>query len=307
MNDIPLIDLTAARLGGSVEESEVARQVDRACREVGFFTLCGHGIDHAVFADAHAALARFFARPLPDKLACRLSTGATMSADDHTPYGYSGVLEENAYAYMGVPDKPNDYVEKLSAGRRILSDDVPLPFPGDDAGRALRRALKAYYEACEMLADRVTELFTLSLGRPRDYFARRIDQADDSMRAHYYAGRSGELATDQGMGEHCDSTLITFLTHTGPGIQVKVRSGAWITPQFRALDHFIVNIGDLMQHWTEGAYVSTPHRVVLHHEPRQSIAFFKLTNEDELVQFGDKQMDALFGRGKPVEQSESPR
>jgi isopenicillin N synthase-like dioxygenase len=307
MMDIPMIDLTAARLGGSREESEIARQVDRACREIGFFTLCGHGIDAAVFEGAYAALAAFFARPLADKRTCRLATGATMADDPYTPYGYSGVLEENAFAYMGIPDKPNDHVEKLSAGRRILSDELDLPFPRDAAGRDLRQKLKLYYEACETLANRVTELFTLSLGLPRDYFARRIDTANDSMRAHYYAGFSGELNTDQGMGEHCDSTLITFLTHTGPGIQVRSRAGEWITPQFRALDHFIVNIGDLMQHWTQRAYVSTPHRVVLHRAPRQSIAFFKLTNEDEMVQFGNQQMDALFGRATPPAQTERPR
>jgi isopenicillin N synthase-like dioxygenase len=298
MKDIPLIDLTGARLGGSREEREAARQIDRACREIGFFTLCGHGIDRSVFEGAHAALAAFFALPLPDKLGCKLATGATMSADDYTPYGYRGVLEENAFAHMGVPDKPNDYVEKFSTGRLILSDATPLPFIDDDQGRDLRQKLKAYYQACEALSARVTELFTLSLDLPRDYFAIRIDQADDSMRAHYYPGFSGELANDQGMGEHCDSTLISLLTHTSPGIQVKTRAGQWITPQFRELDHFIVNIGDLMAHWTKQVYVSTPHRVVLHREARQSIAFFKLTNQDEMVQFGNKQMDALFGRDR---------
>jgi isopenicillin N synthase-like dioxygenase len=296
MKDIPLIDLTAARHGGIQEELAVARQIDRACRDVGFFTLSGHGIDRSVFVDAHAALAAFFSLPLSEKQTCRLATGKTLSADDYTPYGYSGVLEENAFAHMGIPDKPNDYVEKFSAGRLILSDGTPLPFIDDAQGRALRQTLKAYYHACEVLAARVTELFTLCLDLPRDYFAKRIDRADDSMRAHFYAGYSG--ATDQGMGEHADSTLITLLTHTAPGIQVRDLNGTWITPQFRELDHFIVNIGDLMAHWTKNAYVSTPHRVVLGQEPRQSIAFFKLTNEDEMVQFGNKQMDALFGRDK---------
>jgi isopenicillin N synthase-like dioxygenase len=296
MNDIPLIDLSSARLANSRGEARVALQIDRACREIGFFTLRGHGIDRSVFESANAALASFFARPAEEKVRCKLATGATLSADDYTPYGYSGLLEENAFAYMGVPGKPNDYVEKYSTGRLILSDEASLPFIDDDQGRNLRQKLKAYFLACEALAARVTELFTLSLGLARDFFATRIDKADDSMRAHYYPGFSGELANDQGMGEHTDGTLITLLTHTAPGIQVRTRDGEWITPQFRELDHFIVNIGDLMAHWTGQAYVSTPHRVVLGREARQSIVFFKLTNEDEMVQFGNKQMDALFGR-----------
>src|SRR4030095_12806356 len=108
-----------------------------------FFTLCGHGIDRSVFEDAHRALAAFFARPLHEKAECKLSTGVTMSSDDYTPYGYRGVLEENAFAHMGIPGKPNDYVEKFSAGRHILLDEMPLPFPDDAQGRDLRQKLKA--------------------------------------------------------------------------------------------------------------------------------------------------------------------
>lgn len=298
MNKIPTIDLTAARLGGEEGEREVSRQIDRACREIGFFTLCGHGIDPAVFEEANAALREFFSLPLSDKMTCKLASGATLEADPYTPYGYSGLLEENAFAYMGVDGKPADYVEKFSVGRLVLGDHEPLPFIDDARGQRLRQKLKTYYMACEALAARVTELFTISLGLPRDYFAKRIDRSNDSMRAHLYPGFSGDLANDQGMGEHTDSTLITMLTHTAPGIEVRTRANEWISSPFQSQDHFLINIGDLMAHWTNGAYVSTPHRVVLRQEPRQSIAFFKLTNEDEVVEIGNKQMDALFGRDR---------
>jgi isopenicillin N synthase-like dioxygenase len=295
VNDIPVIDLTGSEVAGSAAEAAVVGDIDRACREIGFFSLCGHGIAPAVFEDANRSLAEFFARPLADKQRCRLATGATIAADDYTPYGYSGLLEENAFAYMGVADRPNDYVEKFSVGRLILADG-PLPFPDDEDGRVLRGALRVYFRACETLAARVTELFTLALGLPRDFFAVRSDRSDDSMRAHFYPGHSPALANDQGMGEHTDGTLITLLTHTAAGIQVRTRDGTWIAPRFQARDHFITNIGDLMAAWTQSAYVSTPHRVVLGREPRQSIVFFKLTNEDELVRFGNRQMDALFAR-----------
>jgi isopenicillin N synthase-like dioxygenase len=298
MRDIPLIDLTPALCGGLQDEVKVARALDRACREIGFFALCGHGIDRSTFEDVHDGLAAFFALPLMDKLRYRLVTGPTLPGDEYTPYGYSAVLEENAYAHMGIVGKPNDYVEKFSAGRLILDDQTALPFPDNTPGRDLRRKLKTYYQACQALCQRLTELFTLSLDLPRDYFTHRIDRSSDSMRGHFYPGFTGELDNDQGMGEHCDSTLLTLLTHTAPGIQVKTRDGRWITPQFREIDHFIVNIGDLMAHWTKNAYVSTPHRVILGMEARQSLAFFKLTNEDEMVQFGNKQMDALLGRNR---------
>lgn len=298
MKDIPLIDLTAARLGGDEGERDVSRQLDRACREVGFFTLCGHGIARSVFEDVNAALGRFFWLPLSEKMKCKLATGPMMPADPHTPYGYSGLLEENAFAYTGERGKPNDYVEKFSAGRLILDDGEQLPFIDDEAGRDLRQKLRVYYVACQGLAARLTELFTLSLDLPRDFFVQRTDEPGDSLRAHRYPGLSAELANDQGMGEHYDGSLITLLTHTAPGIQIKTRGGEWITPQFREIDHFIVNIGNQMARRTDQKYVSTPHRVVLTSQERQSIVFFKIINDD-LAELGYKQMDALFGRDQP--------
>lgn len=287
MNDIPLIDLSTRH---------AADDIGRACREIGFFTAHGHGLDDGVVHDAHTGLGEFFRRPLAEKMACRLPAGFTMASDDYTPYGYSALLEENAYAYMGQPGKPSDYVEKFSAGRRILDDAEALPFPADRPGRELRAKLKAYYAACETLASRIAELIAISLGLAPEFFAAHMDRSDDSMRGHIYPAFSDALANAQGMGQHTDGTLITLLTHTSPGIEVKTRNGHWIAPRFHALDHFIVNIGDLLAHWTDGEYVSTEHRVVLSDRPRQSIVFFKLTNEDEMVQAGNRQMDALFGR-----------
>jgi isopenicillin N synthase-like dioxygenase len=306
---LPKIDLTSA-VPGSAAERRVALEMDRACREVGFFTLCGHGIAPQIFEQA------FFDLPLAQKNECRLAEGFTKAADDYTPYGYSGMLEENAFAYTGKHGLPSDYVEKLSVGRLIARDDEPLPFRRDAAGAELRAALKAYFLACDAVTQRLAELFSIALDLPRDFLSQRTDRSTDSLRSQRYPDRSAaELANDQGMGEHTDGTLLTMLAQTGPGIQVRDRSGGWITPVLDELDTFIVNIGDLMARWSNDTYVSTPHRVVLGAE-RQSIVFFKLANDDATIEcfpkfcrdapvkyapvvykaFSLQKMNALFGR-----------
>jgi isopenicillin N synthase-like dioxygenase len=296
MNDIPLIDVSAARLDGEPGKQAVAREIDRACRAIGFFTLHGHGIPRQVFEDAHGASREFFRLPLAEKMACKSGNGFTLPKDPYTPYGYSALLEENAYAYMGLKGQPSDYVEKISAGRLILDDGEPLPFPQGAQGQDLRRKLKRYYQACQQLAAMLAELMTIPLGLSRDHFQARMDRANDSMRSQLYPAASGAFANDQGMGAHTDGTLLTILTQTAPGIQVRNKDGHWIVPAMHDIDHFIVNIGDLLAHWSGRRYVSTEHRVVLTRQERQSIVFFKLTNEDTLVEFGNAQMDALFGR-----------
>jgi len=293
---IPEIDLTAVRRGEPGARARTAAAIDAACRSSGFFTVSGTGIPAAVTDRAFAAFADFIALPLADKNACRPQGGAALPDDPYTPYGYSGLLEENAFAYMGEAGKPADYVEKFSAGRLMFDDPACLPVPGGPAGAELRSALMAYFREVEALSRLIVGLTEEALGFAPGFFTDRISNSFDSLRCHSYPARAATFANNQGMGTHRDGSLITLLAHTSEGIEVRRRDGEWLLVPATSPYQFTVNIGDLLSHWTDGAYVSTPHRVVLTERPRHSIVFFKLTDEDELTEAGDGQMDALFGR-----------
>ncbi|MFE5326366.1 isopenicillin N synthase family dioxygenase [Embleya sp. NPDC056575] len=312
---IPVVDLTAARTDADAERA-VAEEISRACKGTGFFIVRGHGIATDVFTDAYAASLRFFGLPLDTKHEFAMRTSTVRGDNDYSPYGYSALLSENAYAYTGRAGMPSDYVEKFSVGRLILDDDEELPFPTDSDGTALRGALKRYFAACESVSDRIAELLALALDLPRDFFAIRTDTSNDSLRSHLYPGIAPEFVNDQGMGQHTDGTLITLLTQDGPGLQIRDRAGEWLDVDVREQDTFIVNIGDLMARWSNDEYVSTPHRVRLDVRRRQSIAFFKLANDDTVIdcfpafvqdrparyepiryeEFSLRKMNLLFGR-----------
>lgn len=326
MNQLPRVSLLAVS-PGSAEEGRAAAEIDLACREVGFFVLSGHGIPCAIFDEAYGCSHSFFRQPLEAKNRCRLPSGFTLAPDDYTPYGYSGLLEENAFAYTGRLGLPSDYVEKFSVGRLVGTDDAVLPFPEGADGQRLRAALKAYYLAIERLTTRLGELFSIALDLPRDFFALRTRASNDSLRSLFYPSRSIEFANDQGMGEHTDGTLMTVLAQTGPGIQVKTRDGRWITPAVASRDDLLVNVGDLMARWSNDQYVSTPHRVVLSSAERQSLAFFQLANDDAVIEcfprfcrdqpakyapivykkFSLEKMHALFGHNDPSSTSGANR
>lgn len=265
-------------------ERKTADEISDACRRTGFFVVRGHGIAPQVFDDAYAASLRFFGLPLGTKREFAMRTSTARGDNDYSPYGYSALLSENAYAYTGKPDMPSDYVEKFSAGRLILRDDEELPFPADELGAGLRTALKGYFAACESVAGRIAELLALALDLPRDFFAIRTNASNDSLRSHLYPGGDPEFLNDQGMGQHTDGTLITLLTQDGPGLQLQDRSGRWLDVEVPERDSFIVNIGDLMARWSNDEYVSTPHRVRLADRRRQSIVFFKLANDDTVIE-----------------------
>ncbi|MEU1480919.1 isopenicillin N synthase family dioxygenase [Streptomyces sp. NPDC001668] len=313
MTALPVISLEQARNG---DERKVAEEISRACTEVGFFVVRDHGIDRRVFDEAYELSLDFFRRPDEEKDPLRMRTSTARGDNDYSPYGYSALLSENAYAYTGKQGMPSDYVEKFSVGRLVLDDAEDLPFPDDERGAELRTALKNYFTACETVAARVTELLTIALELPRDFFAVRTDRSNDSLRSQYYPGTRQEFLNDQGMGEHTDGTLITLLTEDGPGLQLRDLSGQWLDVDVPERDWFIVNIGDLMARWSNDEYVSTPHRVKLVERRRQSIVFFKLANDDAVIEcfpkftrerpatyepiryetFSLQKMDALFGR-----------
>ena len=75
MNEVPLIDLTPARLGGRAERQAVAARIDEACREIGFFAISGHGVPTRVVDELRSSAHAFFALPLADKLVARHPVG----------------------------------------------------------------------------------------------------------------------------------------------------------------------------------------------------------------------------------------
>ncbi len=67
---IPVIDV-AGFVDGS-RRSAVGADIDRACREVGFFTIVGHGVAPATIESIRAAALRFFTAPLADRMAAAM-------------------------------------------------------------------------------------------------------------------------------------------------------------------------------------------------------------------------------------------
>ncbi len=63
-----------------------------------------------------------------------------------------------------------------------------------------------------------------------------------------------------GIGSHTDYECLTLLYSTVPGLEVLNSAGSWIDapPLPGAL---VINIGDMMEIWTNGEFVATSHRV----------------------------------------------
>ena len=141
-----------------------------------------------------------------------------------------------------------------------------------------------HYQACQRLAFILMEAFCLGLGAPRDRLDRHFEGGHTSFaRLNYYplddpleaaqAQRATPLG-DMALHHHSDAGLLTVLMQDREGgLQVFADEG-WIgvEPVDGAL---VINVGDMMQVWSNDRYRSALHRV-LHREKKErfSVPFF---------------------------------
>jgi len=89
----------------------------------------------------------------------------------------------------------------------------------------------------------------------------------------------------QSAAEHTDYGAITILWQDEiGGLQVRNRAGKWIdAPPIE--DTFVINIGDMLQRWSNDLFVSTPHRVLnTSGHDRYSIPVFYDPDYDTVVE-----------------------
>jgi len=177
---------------------------------------------------------------------------------------------------MELPEDDPDYL----AGNIMLGPNVwPDNLPG------FREEVYDYYEAVHQLGVTMFRAFEMTLGLPQGWFDDKITRPMGQLRLIYYPPQEGPIDPDQiGIGAHTDYECFTLLLQDQVGgLQVGNREGEWIkaTPIPGAI---VINIGDMLMRWTNGEFVSTPHRVINDTgKERVSFPFFFGANYDCVV------------------------
>ena len=293
---IPVIDISpfAAERGGKVD---VVGAIARACEQVGFFGIVGHGVDDATIAGIYREGRAFFGSTREEKMQiARPAPGVSC--------GYNSLADQslgNTLATGVPPDLQESFaIGPLDPGSGPYWTDAhgPIHFhpnlwPERPVG--FRSAVTGYYQAMEGLAARLARMFALALDLPEQFFMDKIDHHVSTMRLNFYPAQPVPPLPGQiRAGAHSDYGAFTILrTEAAPGgLQVVRRGGTWIdVPNIE--NGFVVNIGDLLMRWTNDRWVSTIHRVINPPEAvranttRMSIAFFEVPNHDVEVRCFD--------------------
>jgi isopenicillin N synthase-like dioxygenase len=294
MNQVPIIDLTPARQGGRAERLQVARAIDRACREIGFFAIDGHAVPDRLVEDLRRVAHAFFERPMAEKLAFRHPVAGTNRG--YHPVGGEALSQANDAAappdlkeffHVGPVDVGDDAYYTSAEGRQHFIPNIWPERPAD-----FERAATEYYRTMSGVIRFLMRLAALALEVDEQFFDDKVDRSIGTMRLNYYpaqavAPRPGQLRASA----HTDYGGFTILSgeDVPGGLQVRTRSGDWVDVPTTPTS-FVVNIGDLLMRWTNDRWLSNLHRVgnpPLVQGPgraRLSIAFFTHPNYDVLIE-----------------------
>ncbi|CAL5218902.1 g645 [Coccomyxa viridis] len=272
--EVPVIDL-------SQSEVAAAAQVRAACLGTGFFYVANHGVDEALVENVFQENKDFFTLPEPEK--------RRILADENNR-GYTPMSEET----LDAPHQTEgDTKEGLYFGREVLPDSEeahmplhgPNQWPAQDALPHYRHVTETYFRAVTALGMRLLRLLALALDLPPEHFHPMFTRPMLFLRPLHYAPRRSH--PEQGIfgaGAHSDYGMLTLLkTDEHPGLQIW--SGGKFVDVPPRPGTFIVNLGDMLERWTNGRFKSTLHRVVVDGSAdRYSIPFFFEPNFDTVVE-----------------------
>ena len=245
-------------------------ELDRACVDHGFFNLVGHGLGELIDAVHHQAKL-FFDAPR--------SLKTSILRPEHSPYGYfdreltKGKRDKKeVFDYHG---KSIEYDKNGTSGVDETFNFWPQNEGGelDAAGLSeFRATLTRYYAENTALAEKVVALMCSVMNGEAEKVLPLFNEDHSSLaRLNHYPHYDPlpeenqdeeHVLGDLALGQHTDPSAITLLYQDEcGGLQTESDEDGWIDvpPEKHS---FVVNVGDLMQAFSNNRYKAANHRVL---------------------------------------------
>ena len=282
-SDVPIIDFGRIYGTNKADLRELAREFRDACSGPGYFYLTNHQFPQSVIDRAYTAMRGFFALPLEEKM-----KNHYLDWPNHRGYvPLNGIQADHSLkgsdiseAIEMAADLPEDDPNYLRGLRFYGPNNWPQNPPD------FRWALGTYYDCQIELGRSIYRAFELALDLAPGYFTEKYTKPLSRTRVCYYPpqGQDFDIA-HIGLGAHTDYECFSTVWQNGvAGLQMLTLDGDWL--ELPAIPGtFAVNLGDLMQQWTNDYFVSTAHRVInTSAEERYSLVQFVGVDYDVLVE-----------------------
>jgi isopenicillin N synthase-like dioxygenase len=294
--EVPVVDIGAlialpddASVAAALrEDNPVFRDVIAAVRDAaaewGFFYIENHGLDEKYLAHLWATARAFFALPKDVRDSIRRT--------EDNPLGYfDSELTKNkldakeVFDFAGRQlDGPRDdsVYERLGGEQNQWLDEDVLP--------GFRATVQTHFSEAEHIARRLIQVFAVALGERFDFFDQffhqevqqtdatgaRVSNNSGLVRLNHYPVVS-EPEKTMGVYHHTDPGAVTILLQDDEVASLQVfhrGEQQWHNVPPRK-GTFVVNIGDMVQLWSNDKFVAPEHRVLASSSKgRFSVPFF---------------------------------
>ena len=285
MADLITIDIAPLFKGSLEERRATDERIGHALMSHGGFVVSNYPDAEKVDERALKMLS-FFELSEADKRA--VASKATYP-DGKTVYrGYAASLEPDGWAFNEIydigPEKP--FAGPTVEGMAVFSEENIWPDVEPCPGWKL--AMRAYYAHLHGVANAVM----LSAGRFAGFSDRELEarfcEGNSTLRLLNYPVKPADMRITNEMpdtrcrdeetlplatGRHTDAAGVSILWQRQPGLQAQAPDGTW-RDVAKIKDCLSVHLGTVLEIMTGGKVPATPHRVIDHGIPRQSIGFF---------------------------------
>ncbi|NKB61775.1 MAG: hypothetical protein GKR95_06420 [Gammaproteobacteria bacterium] len=274
-SEIPVVDLAPLVQGES--HNPTIKSLEHGAREVGFFYIRNHGIDFDLVAKLHNQAILFFQQSMEEKKKILI---------DHRIRGY---LPLGYQSYEGERREGTSYQEGFWIGHETPVNDVHLlegPNQWLKHPPELKSIMESYFVAVERVSRILQIAFAQALGLEPGFFDRMFDRPTSRLKLNHYPPQYAAKNENKiGVVPHSDSGAFTILWQDDHGgLEIQNKNGEWVGA-LPMPDTFVVNLGNIMQYWSNGRFSSTPHRVINRAgTDRYSIPLFVNPNHEVIIE-----------------------
>ena len=280
---IPIIDVSARRAADGPAREQLVREFGDAYRTTGFSYIVNHGIDLDLINDLFEASQRFHALDSDAKMAIELDAANRGFLPINTSTDVNTTLAE-----VTAPNQSESFIAMCEHAPE--SDEVRR---GDYLAGAnqwpeldgFRDVVMRYHREMCSLGRAMMGVAAEALGANPRTIVESFASPIATVRLLYYPPQPVDADSGVfGSAPHTDFGFLTFLAQdeTG-GLAVGTRDGDWIdVPPLPGA--FVVNVGDMLHQWSNGEFLSTPHRVINRsRRARYSVPFFFDAHESTVI------------------------
>ncbi len=277
-NIIPTIDISSILKNGleSSKSIDTINKIKKACIDIGFFQIIGHGISQKSINKLCSVGNKFFNSSEKNK---KKLSPKKWNFKNHNVYRGYFPNDVNGKEGLDIGDLKvtknyadtikNQYIEYLDLKRSIDRKSIDV----------LSNYFDNIYDLCETLFKGIIKLYNKDTEISKKVFSRY--KTLSTLRFNYYPNQTTpvEISKQDGIAlgceTHVDSGIFTVLYQDKKGgLQVQNRkNNKWYDVPFNK-KALVVNTGRALQFLSKNKFKATNHRVLWNKTKRMSIPFF---------------------------------